>query len=213
MLPALIVSGYHVKNTMWDSFSSLANNCWKVNELIILYLAAFICHSFGSKHAGPLIFCCSSLLPYRLLMTTAFPFWSAACKVSSLMIPVMTNWKPSSWLCLVYKWSFSVLDLITQMILTLFLCIPWWIAGLWSVSPELKVPIRDQFCTFQLSVSMVVVDQINDPRSALLLWAAWRKQKQAPVCDEVSHLSFECSGVLSHVCGHVTKVVKKKQGE
>lgn len=30
------------------------------------------------------------------------------------------------------------------------------------------------------------------------------------VLSQCSHLSFECSGVLSHVCGHVTKVVKRK---
>lgn len=119
MLPAIIVQGYHIyRNTLWDSFSAPANNCWKVNELIYIWLL-FNCHSSGSKHAGPLLFCCPSLLPYRLLMTTAFPPWSAACKVLSFMILVMTNWKPSSWLCLVYKWRFSVLGLITQMILTL----------------------------------------------------------------------------------------------
>lgn len=130
--------------------------------LIYIWLL-FNCHSSGSKHAGPLIFCCPSLLPYCLLMTTAPHPRSAACKVLSFMILVMTNWKPSSWLCLVYKWRFfCVGSHHTDDINSLFLCIPWWIRIigllLCQVSPpEQRVLIGDQFCTFQLSVSEVAI--------------------------------------------------------
>lgn len=104
---------------------------------------------------------CPSLLPYCLLMTTAFPPWSAACKVLSFMILVMTNWKPSSWLCLVYKWRFSVFGLITQMILTLSLPLYTmmnknnWPAASLGVTSEWGVLTGDQFCTFQLIVDEV----------------------------------------------------------
>lgn len=37
-----------------------------------------------------------------------------------------------------------------------------------------------------------------------------RSQSVMKSKSQCSRLSFECSGVLSHVCGHVTKVVKKK---
>lgn len=136
---------------------------------------------------------CPSLLPYCLLMTTAFPPRSADCKVLSFMILVMTNWKPSSWLCLVYKWRFSVLGLITQMILILSLPLYTmmnknnWPAASSGVTPEWGVLTGDQFCTFQLICGwgLLLWSGVDDPRSVLWLWAAWQEQRWVLACDEV----------------------------
>lgn len=78
-----------------------------------------------------------------------------------------------------------------------------------QVTLEPRKQTEDQLCTFRLGV-----EPVGDVRSALSLGAARRWRDQAGACygvlSQCSHLSFECSGVLSHVCGHVTRVGKKK---
>lgn len=78
------------------------------------------------------------------------------------------------------------------------------------VTLEPRKQINHQLCIFRLGM-----EPAADVRSALWLRAAWRNHNQAGACDGVwsqcSHLSFECSAVLSHVCGHVARVGGKKR--
>lgn len=78
-------------------------------------------HLCGSKHAGPLIVCTLALSPaLQIANDNSFPSSEVLLvKVLSIMVLLMTNWEPSFQPCLVYKWRFSVLGPITQMILTL----------------------------------------------------------------------------------------------
>lgn len=140
----------------------------------------------------------------------------------------MTNWKLSSWLCLVYKWGLSVFRVPPQqMILTLssslyrdeynllsccFVRCPEAKSAGWRSVLHTSAQSEGDGCYW-----------LVDIRSTLLSWATWlkltkKKKKKLTqvqvfhgVLAQCSRFSFEWSQVLSHVCGHIKKSCQEKR--